>query len=577
MASSYPRRPALVRTSVAAIEASPGELHDQQHVVPLDKSGRLYTFIPSGTDTPDSVTVLAASGGSAGVWRDVPYDDRGTALTDAAETLYVSGEQWRRLAAGTLTANRTKTLSTTQARAGHRIRITSDDASAFTLTIANGGAGGGTIATLRGPGDVSAFFDGTNWIRDGIGGSANAGPSVATQAAFYINSSTGSDSAAGTSTAPLKTLNGFFNRIRGVQLTVATSVYLTDAATTFGAENIPADIDLGDSVTLSFYGSRTSILTGTLTSVQNVVEASGTISTVTASGLPTSWASSLGSNLRCLMRVDIGGGNYALCWIASEPSAKTARVSDAINSVTYATTSLTTGAFTCYTLTPFGATVVFNIRAGRNAGVVFYDCAIGASDLHATSFYGSGSHTLATSSVVGMDVYAGAIVAMLCTKTTDGCRAHTGAKVTAFSSLLYCTSSPPQANAGSELYLSNTLVQGSQIQASTGGTVTVASGQWAAVYEPNVSAGGNGVDVQSRGTLKVAGRLFGTCQSSGSGLFVDVGGYVAYKSTKPLAITGGAQDTLIGGTAKSYATLSTAGYFDAATGAGVVGTAFTRG
>jgi hypothetical protein len=107
MANAYPRRPALIRATVANVESSPGEQHANQHVIPLDKP-RLYTFIPSGTDTPDSVTVLDVSGGSDGVWRDVPYDDRGTNLTDAAETLYVSGEQWRRLVAGTLTADRTE-------------------------------------------------------------------------------------------------------------------------------------------------------------------------------------------------------------------------------------------------------------------------------------------------------------------------------------------------------------------------------------------------------------------------------------------------------------------------------------
>lgn len=176
MANAYPRRPALVRSTVANIESSPGEQHANQHVIPLDKP-RLYTFIPSGTDTPDSVTVLDVSGGSDGIWRDVPYYDRGTDLTDAAETLYVSGEQWRHLAAGTLTANRTKTLSTTQARAGHRILISSADGTAYALTIVNGGAGAGTLATLRGPGYALCVFNGTNWVVQQFGGAATTGAS----------------------------------------------------------------------------------------------------------------------------------------------------------------------------------------------------------------------------------------------------------------------------------------------------------------------------------------------------------------------------------------------------------------
>ena len=146
-----------------------------------------------------------------------------------------------------------------------------------------------------------------------------------------------------------------------------------------------------------------------------------------------------------------------------------------------------------------------------------------------------------------------------------------------YDDLAISTSSSAQCRVGAQFYASNLLCQGMQYLAQPASETIVATDAWLAVYSPNVAAGGNGVDVQTKGTLKVAGRLFGTCQSVGSGVFVDVGGFVAYKSTKPLAITGGAQDTLIGGTAKSYVTLSTAGYFDTATGAGVVGTAFTRG
>jgi len=572
VSTAYPRRPALIRDSVANIEASPGEDHDNHYVIPVDKP-RLYKWVTNGTDTADQVTVLTHAGGTAGVWRDVPYDDRGTDLTDAAETLYVSGEQWRHCPAGTLTAARTKTLGTTQARAGHWVLISTGQ-QAYALTVANGGAAGGTLAVLTGPGHVLCFFDGTNWLVRATGGEVLTGADIATQTAWYINSSTGSDSAAGTSTAPLKTLGGFFNRIRNVTLTAsAISVYLTDAADTFKNENLAPYVKLGDQAVLSFIGARTSILTGTLTSVQNVVEASGTMSTITASGLPTSWTSSLGANLRCLVKVDIGGGNFATCWIMADQGSKTALVTDPIDSVSYGSTSLTTGAFTCYTLTNFGANVTFNIEAGASSGILFYDCALGDGGIHTVEFYGSGVHTLYTSSTVGLDVYGTRVSTVGC-KHTDGFRAQQGGLLQGYSGVCYSTSTSPQAHVGSEVTLSNMVSYGMQYLADHGGTVQVESGYWAAVFAPNVAASGNGVDVLANGTLRIMGRLFGTCNAAGSGVYVDVTGKVIYNTAKAINITGGAQDCLIGGTAKAYGALP---FFNTSNGACVVGSTFPRG
>lgn len=572
MSTAYPRRPALIRDSVANIEASPGEDHDNHYVMPVDKP-RLYQWVTGGNNTRNGVTILTHAGGTAGEWRDVPYDDRGDDLTDAAQTLYVSGEQWRNCPAGTLTQARTKTLGTTGARTAHRVLIT-NERQGYALTVANGGAGGGTLAVFTGPGYAWAFFDGTNWTLREFGGDVQTSANIATQAAWYVNSSTGSDSAVGSSTAPLKTLNGFFDRIRGVMLTAAAiDVYLTDTADTFKNENVPAYIKLGDTITFAFHGVRTSILTGTLTSVQNVVEASGTISTITATGLPTSWTSSLGANLRCLVRVDVGGGNFATCWIASDLGSKTARVSDPIDSVGYYSTSLATGAFACYTLTNFGANVTFNIETGANCAVVFYDCAIGDGGIHTVEFYGSGITTLLTSSTVGLDVYNTRVSTVGC-KHTDGFRSQQGALLQGYSGLCYSTTTSPQAHKGSELTLTNMVSQGMQYLADHGGTVQVEAGYWAAVFDPNVSAGGNGVDVVSDGTLRIVGRLFGTCNAAGSGVYVDVTGKVIHNTAKAIAITGGTQDCLIGGTAKAYGALP---FFNTSNGACVVGTTFPRG
>lgn len=575
MASSYPRRPALIRTSVANIQSSPGELHDQQHVTPLDKP-RLYTFIPSGTDTADGVTVLSVSGGSAGVWRDVPYYDRGTDLTDAAETLYVSGEQWRHLAAGTLTADRTKTLSTTQARAGHRVLISSADGTAYALTITNGGAGAGTLATLRGPGYALCVFNGTNWVLQQFGGAATMGANPAAQTTWYINPSTGSDSATGLSGAPLATAAEFFRRIRGVTLTAATvDVYVQGNVT----ENIDADITLGTNVYMTFHGVRTSILTGSLTSgTQNWSSTTPQDGRVIASGLPTSWTSSLGANLNCLLSITTAGG-AATCWIAKDLGSKTARVSNPMLADFTNATIASGNAFAAYTLTRFGADVTMNVKCGHGSYVAFYDLEIGTpGGLHSVECIG-GNVNFITCAVNGLDVYANIVAATLGCKLGEGPRAQRGALLNCYNDLALGTSSSAQCRDGSQLYASNMLCQGAQYVCS-GGVSVVASGAWLAVYDPNVSASGNGVDVLTGATLKAAGRIFGSTTATGSnaGIYCEVHSNAAYNTGANLlpAITGATNDVKFGGsgTTKTYAELP---FFDTASGSGVVGTTFPRG
>lgn len=575
MANAYPRRPALVRSTVANIESSPGEQHANQHVIPLDKP-RLYTFIPSGTDTPDSVTVLDVSGGSDGVWRDVPYYDRGTDLTDAAETLYVSGEQWRHLAAGTLTANRTKTLSTTQARAGHRILISSADGTAYALTIVNGGAGAGTLATLRGPGYALCVFNGTNWVVQQFGGAATTGASPGAQSAWYINSSTGSDSATGASTAPLRTVGELLRRLRGVTVTSATvDVYLTGS---FASETLHWDLTLDSNVYFTVYGVRTSVLTGTLTSgTRNWDSTVPQDGRVIDSALATSWTASLGANLNGLIKITTAGG-AATAWITKDLGSKTARISSPMLSDFSAATIASGNAYTVYTLTAVGADVAFNLKMGHNSYLLINDCEIGtAGALHAVEITG-GNSNFATCVINGLDVYANTTASTLGCKLAHGPRPQRGAVLNSYHDLALSTSSPAQCRDGAQFYAFNLTCQGMQY-ACSGGTSIVGSGGWLAVYDPNVSASGNGVDVLAGATLKSAGRIFGTTSSTGSnsGIFVDACGRVAYNTSAANllpAISGATNDTKIGGTVKTYAQLP---YTDTTNGAAIGGTTFPRG
>ena len=75
----------------------------------------------------------------------------------------------RKIAASVISANRTKTLSTTGALAGDQIEVCIFDKDTHTIAFVNGGVGGGTLVTVP---DRSALllsgrlvfdFDGTNW------------------------------------------------------------------------------------------------------------------------------------------------------------------------------------------------------------------------------------------------------------------------------------------------------------------------------------------------------------------------------------------------------------------------------
>lgn len=90
----------------------------------------------------------------------------GTAVANSSTSILKSAGLWRTLAAATLTAARTTTLSATGAAAGDVFVLTRLDLTGFAWTIANGGTGAGTIAVLPGglKGFVIAQFDGTDWI-----------------------------------------------------------------------------------------------------------------------------------------------------------------------------------------------------------------------------------------------------------------------------------------------------------------------------------------------------------------------------------------------------------------------------
>jgi len=139
-------------------------------------TGLLYQWTPDDTTTEqapatyDFPTVIGHTGGYAGRWLLVRFEDRATDLTDAAQDIYVANGRRYVVAAGTLTVSRIKTLKDDGAAEGDVIRITRHDVEAFTMPIVDEDS---TATIFTFPASESWFadfrFDGTNWSPDAFG------------------------------------------------------------------------------------------------------------------------------------------------------------------------------------------------------------------------------------------------------------------------------------------------------------------------------------------------------------------------------------------------------------------------
>lgn len=125
----------------------------------VDDDGKVALFVD---DCPIDWRLFGAAAEGGILDTDPPA---GTNLTDAAQTLLISGGNWRILPAATLSTGRVKTLGTTGAVAGNTITLTIFS-QGYTTTITNGGGGGGSyvIPANSQPVAVRYQFDGTDWI-----------------------------------------------------------------------------------------------------------------------------------------------------------------------------------------------------------------------------------------------------------------------------------------------------------------------------------------------------------------------------------------------------------------------------
>lgn len=125
--------------------------------------------IKAGTYFGESITTKWILSAAVNTVSDLGGTADGTALTDADQTLTVTGGNKYVQQEATLTANRTKTLGTTGSPvAAEIIVIERRDGTNKTIAVVNGGGGGGTLYTFPASVKRKATFkyDGTNWALD---------------------------------------------------------------------------------------------------------------------------------------------------------------------------------------------------------------------------------------------------------------------------------------------------------------------------------------------------------------------------------------------------------------------------
>lgn len=195
--TGFPRRSPTIVPSVAIGQSSLGPVQSAQDAAPVwhfwGTPGLFRWALGSGITDDDGATCVETSGGQVGRFLRERCPDRGDDLTDAAATIRPSGKRWRVLPAATLTANRILTLgvatATISVESGDWILVTREDVTSYSLTIANGGAGGGNVSLLPGGGKgwVLAYFDGTNWIHKASGSSAGTSGTIYSASQTFLH------------------------------------------------------------------------------------------------------------------------------------------------------------------------------------------------------------------------------------------------------------------------------------------------------------------------------------------------------------------------------------------------------
>lgn len=204
------------------------------------------------------------------------------------------------------------------------VKRNSNDATALTIS-GNGGTIDGAATKTFGSGFAGVIYqtDGTNWFQvsqfDPVPSGAAIGLPI-TDAAWYLNGSTGNDSNSGTSAgSPLRTWEGLQAKwTYGGKLQQATTVTLQ---TSMPAANLIVDMNGFD---LSIVGTVTAQRSGTITALTARNRAFNTRSQITDSALPlaNSWTADIDKRVQFTS----GPAANAFTWVSADNGGKTATI-----------------------------------------------------------------------------------------------------------------------------------------------------------------------------------------------------------------------------------------------------------
>lgn len=156
-------RAITMRDSLANMVGQPGP-QERAFWWPQD-GGAPYVWVPNDAGVPDGWALVGHNDGYPGNWKRLRPLRRGDDLITGAQTIQIGGRPLRVMPVGVMAGNSSVVLGTTNAATGDELTIVSHNLGAWTLTITNGGVGGGTLKIFPSatPARADFWFQDTDW------------------------------------------------------------------------------------------------------------------------------------------------------------------------------------------------------------------------------------------------------------------------------------------------------------------------------------------------------------------------------------------------------------------------------
>jgi hypothetical protein len=408
-------------------------------------------------------------------------------------------------------------------------------------------------------------------------GRSTAGyPGANTQTAWFINPSTGSDSASGlTSGAALKTDRERQRRVSTYPVTVTVNhTYLGSA--NVGDFIVPPIVGVGGYVVFSASAGTSTLFTGAITTA--TTQSGNTQGAIVDTSIPVSWTASglLGKRFRVTSGARVG----ATTWIANDfgGTSKKAGIGDPQTYVTtypptYAANRVTLVAGDPYVIEQlplwpvvFESNPIVTVSGGTSTKIVF-------EGFEFTDSNGNPSTTIVPNYGIGysVNVYGSCMSAMSgtfaswVTQWDDGFVPDAGHQLYIDGGVIFGTSTafPLYIDPGSDVSVldSTIFVGGSGLQVL--GQMNVFGNGGMGV----INQTGDGVHILAGGILSLGNPFFGGpaplwgTGNTGKGTRIEAQGSLSYNTTPTLTGTSG--DAIIGGDAKTWSVIATNGYVSA--------------